>query len=523
MVANRLGVYDPLERNGERPPAQRGGAPPFSEEAEMGVLGSMIMAPREALPECVDRLTEKHFFIPRHQTTFGVLADLYQKRKAVDLITFTQELRDRKLLDEVGGAGWVTSLFTFVPTAANVEYYVDILREKNVAREIISKCTELVRIAHDEQTEIGDALEKTQAALIQIIMDSEKPDVFRHVKEGMAVAIDQLEHAYANRGKAAVNGLATGIIDLDRMTSGLLPQQLMIVGARPSQGKSALAMNFAANMAIKNQVPVAVFSMEMSYQEIVNRLLCSQADVSLQRFRDGMLGKADFARVPEHASRIGAAPIWIDDTPALNIGSFRARARLLRTRYGVRAIIVDYLQLMHSSSKRAEEARWLEITEISQALKATAKELAIPIICCAQLNREAEARKGDFGKPKRSDLRESGSIENDADIVALLWRPERHIQHARADRKKIAGLLKLTTKDGNQKIELWQDEKELSEEQVKERDYQIDHYAALILAKQRNGPVGEIRLTFEGDLTRFDNVTQKTWSNRQDERQEKNE
>lgn len=489
----------------------------------MGVLGSMIMAPREALPDCVDRLTERHFFIPRHQTVFNVLADLYQKRKAVDLITFTQELRDRKMLDEVGGAGWVTEMFNFVPTAANVEFYVDILREKNVAREIIAKCTDLVRIAYDEQTEIGEALEQTQAALIQIIMDSEKPDVFRHVKEGMGVAIEQLEHAYANRGKPAVNGLATGITDFDRMTSGLLPQQLVIVGARPSQGKSALAMNFAANMAVKNKVPVAVFSMEMSYQEILNRLLCSQADVSLQRFRDGMLGRKDIDRVPEHASRIGAAPLWIDETPALAIGSFRARARLLCTRYGVRAIIVDYLQLMHSGSKRSQEARWLEITEISQGLKATAKELKIPIICCAQLNREAEARKGDFGKPKLSDLRESGSIENDADIVALLWRPERHIQHARADRKKIAGLLKLTTKEGNTKIELWQDEKELSEEQIEERDNQIDHYAALILAKQRNGPVGEIRLHFEGDLTRFDNVTQKSWSNREDERQQHQE
>lgn len=517
MVANRLTRWN---GNGEAivaPPIQ--GAPPFSEEAEQGVLGSMILSPKDALPECVDRLTDRHFFIPRHVTIFGVLRELYQNRKAIDLITFTQELRDRNVLDEVGGAAFVTSLFTFVPTAANVQFYVDILREKFVAREIIDKCTDLVRIAHQEQTEIGEALEKTQAALIQIIMETEKPDVFRHVQEGMGTAIEQLEHAYANRGQAAVNGLATGIIDLDRMTSGLLPQQLMIVGARPSQGKSALAMNFAANMAVKNNVPVAVFSMEMSYQEIINRLLCSQAEVSLQRFRDGLLARADFDRVPQQASKISGAPLWIDDTPALNIGSFRARCRLLRTRYGVRAIIVDYLQLMRSQSRRAEEARWLEITEITQALKATAKELQIPIVCCAQLNREPDTRKGDFGKPKLSDLRESGSIENDADIVALLWRPERHIQHSQTDRKKIARILNLTSKDNGTRVELWQDEKDLTSDQVKERDDQIDHYAALILAKQRNGPVGEIRLRFEGDITRFDNITQKTWSNREDERQ----
>lgn len=518
------GVYDPLEGNGARNgarPLNIHQAPPHSVEGEMGVLGSMIMNPRDAIAECMDRLSSDHFFIPQHQTVFSVLCELYQKGKGIDLITFTQELRDRNILESVGGAAWVTSLFTFVPTAANVEYYMDIVREKFIAREIIAKCTELVRTAYEEQTEIGEVLEKTQAALIEIIMDSERPDVFRHVHEGMDEAIAQLEYAYGHRGQAAVTGMATGLIDFDRMTSGLKAQQLVIVGARPSQGKTALAMNFAANMAVANQVPVAVFSMEMSFQEVCNRLLCSQADVSLQRFRDGMLKKSDFDRVPRHAGQINAAPLWIDETPALNIGSFRARARLLKTRYGVKAIIVDYLQLMHSTSRRAQEARWLEITEISGALKATAKELNIPIICCCQLNREAEGRKGEFGKPKLSDLRESGSIEQDADIVALLWRPERHIQQPKTERRKLAHQLGLTTVDENGKrVDLGQDEKELSEEQISERNTQIDHYAELILAKQRNGPVGEVHLYFEGDLTRFENVTKKTWSNREDQRQQ---
>jgi replicative DNA helicase len=503
------------------PDAQK--TPPHSEEAEMGVLGSMIQAPRQAIAECMDRLSDLHFFIPQHQVIFTVLCQLYQGGKAIDLITFTQELRDRNVLDGVGGAGYVTTLFNFVPTAANVGFYLEIVREKFVARQIIAKCTELVRVAYDEQTEVGTVLENTQAALIEIIMDAERPDVFRHVKTGLQDAMDQLENAYHHRGQAAVNGLATGIFDLDRMTSGLRPQQLVILGARPSQGKSALAMNIAANMAVKNQVPVAVFSMEMSFQEIVNRLLCSEAGVSLQRFRDGLLGADDFNRVLPHVSTIGQAPLWIDDTPALSIGSFKARARLLRTRFGVKAIIVDYLQLMRSTSKRSEEARWLEITEISGALKATAKELDIPIICCAQLNREAEARKGEFGKPKLSDLRESGSIEQDADVVVLLWRPERHVQHKRVDHKKLAGLLKLFAREDNKKIPLWQDEKDLTTEQIKERDEQIKHYAELILAKQRNGPVADIRLRFEGELTRFENVTKKSWSNREDERQYQDE
>lgn len=516
------GVYDPLERNGERP-HNIYQAPPYSEEAEQGVLGSMIMSPREALPECMDRLGVNHFFIPRNQTVFAVLGELYQNRKAIDLITFTQELRDRNLLETVGGAGWVTSLFTFVPTAANLEYYIDIVREKHVAREIIAKCTELVRIAYEEQTEISEALEKTQAALIQIIMESERPEVFRHVHEGVEEAMNQLKHAYKHRGQEAVNGLATGIIDFDRMTAGLRPQQLVILGARPSQGKTAMAMNLAAHMAAKNKVPVAVFSMEMSYQEIVNRLFSFETNISLQRFRDGMLSRDDYETLEEKAMRIGMAPIWIDDTPALSIASFRARARLLRTRYGVRAIIVDYLQLMHSNTKRSEEARWLEITEISGALKATAKELQIPIICCAQLNREAESRKGEFGKPKLSDLRESGSIEQDADIVALLWRPERHIANKRVDRRKLAIMLKLTLVEDGKRVWLGQEEKELTPEQIEARNEQIKSYAELILAKQRNGPVGEIRLRFEAEFTRFQNVTQRSWSNREDERQQNRE
>ncbi len=515
MVANTQGTNRlSLERNGAPPVAPAiHRVPPHSVEAEQGVLGSMLMSPRDLIGQCVDRLTVEHFFIPAHQAVFGLLCELYEKRTAIDLITVTNELRDRNLLESIGGAAAVTALFTFVPTAANVGYYMEILRDKFMARTIIGKCTELVRVAYDDQSAISEVLEQTQSTLTEIIMDSERADVFRHVREGVEAAIEQLENAYRHRGQAAVNGLATGIIDFDRMTSGLKGQQLVLIGARPSQGKTALAMNIAANVALKNGVPVAVFSMEMSYQELVNRLLCSVAGVSLQRFRDGFLSEKDFAEVPKHGGKIRESPIWIDDSPALSIASFRARARLLRMRYGVKAIVVDYLQLMRSPTKRSQEARWLEITEISGALKATAKELDIPVICCAQLNREAEQRE--FGKPKLSDLRESGSLEQDADIVALLWRPERHIQH-RTDRKKIAKLLGLKS-DG---VELWQDEESLLPEQIKERDRQIQEYAELIVAKQRNGPVGEIRLRFESDFTRFENVTQKMWSNREDERQQ---
>ena len=484
--------------------------PPHSSDAEQGLLSSMLQD-REALAECLDRMAAEQLFVPAHQTIFTALSELYRDGKPTDFITLTQFLRDRKVLEAVGGAHYVTSLFTFIPTAANVDWYRQIVHDKYLARTVIAKCTELVRVAYDNQSEIGEVLEQTQATLTEIIMESERPDIFRQVGEGVTVAIEKLEHAYQHRGQAAINGLATGILDFDRMTSGLRGGQLVILGARPSQGKTALAMNFAVNMAVKNKVPVGMFSMEMSFQEIVDRLLCSVAGVSLQRFRDGFLSDADFKEVPMHGSKISESPLWIDDTAALSISSLKARARLMKMRFGVKAIFVDYLQLLRSPTKRSQEARWLEVTEISGTLKAIAKELNIPVICCAQLNREVEQRE--FGKPRLSDLRESGSIEQDADIVVLLWRPERHIQNLKKENSAIARMLGLKDDDG---VDLSQSEKALTYEQITERDRQIKQYAALIVAKQRNGPVNTdgLRLRFVPDLTQFENVTEKMWSNK---------
>jgi replicative DNA helicase len=287
----------------------------------------------------------------------------------------------------------------------------------------------------------------------------------------------------------------------------------VIIGARPSQGKTALAMNLASNMAVSNGKAVAVFSMEMSYEEIVERLVCSTANVSLQALRlTGFMKESDFLALPKRAEQVLQAPIWIDDSAGLTISAFKARARRAVVQFGVQAIIVDYLQLMKSPSRRAQDARWLEITEISAALKATAKELKVPVICCAQLNREAEGRE--FGKPKLSDLRESGSIEQDADIVALLWRPERHLENY-GQREKLAKRLRLSWHDDEPLYGM----EEMSKEARDDRDRQINEYAELIVAKQRNGPVGEIKLRFESDITKFQNVTTKTWSNDPGQRQ----
>jgi replicative DNA helicase len=496
------------------PPIHR--APPHDVEAEQGLLGSIVISPA-TIDNCSDRVTVEHFFIPAHQVIFSALARMRENNKAIDLITLTNFLRDDGQLENVGGAAYVTSLFSFVPTAANAEYYIDIIRRKYLRRRIIAISTELVRQSYEETTiDEHELLDVAQSEITGLAIESDRQDALKHVKDGAYVVLERFEEAFHHRGQQAIHGLATGIIDFDRMTAGLQPQQFIVIGARPSQGKTALAMNLAANMALK-MIPVAVFSMEMSYDEIIERLVCSVAQVSLKVVRlTGFMSKEKFASMPDEACKVGNAPMWIDDSPSLTIAAFKARARRAKVQLGVKVIFVDYLQLMRSPSKRSEFSRVIEITEISAALKGIAKELKIPVIVCAQLNREAEGRE--FGKPKLSDLRESGSIEQDADIVALLWRPERHLENYN-QRKKLARALKLKlpAEDDDPEVELWGDE--LSPDQLSERDRMINEYAELIVAKQRNGPVGEIKLRFESDITKFQNVTQRSWSNRTDQRQ----
>jgi replicative DNA helicase len=471
-----------------------------------------MICSRDAIGECMDKLTPEHFFIPAHHTIYSVLCQQYEKGTPIDLITFTQELRDRNLLETVGGAAYITSLFTFVPTAANVSYYSGIVRDKFVAREIISRCTELVRVAYDDQAEVDEVLEHAQQTLVAILVDRERGDSFRHVSEAVQFAMDRLDVAYHHRGQEAVHGLATGFYDFDRMTTGLQPGQFIVLGARPSQGKTSLALNFAANMAIKNKVPLGLFSLEMTFEQLGVRLMASYGQVPRQRFRDGFLSEADFKEIPERAGPMMRAPMWIDDSSGLSIAQFRARARLMKLRYKVSALVVDYVQLMSSDSRRAKDNLRVEITEISAALKATAKELELPVIGCAQLNREAEGRE--FGRPRMADLKESGALEQDADIVALLWRPERHLENPK-QWAKLAKDLDLRDNSGQQLYG-----RELSPNELKERDAQIRQYANLIVAKQRDGPVGEIPLRFVPEQTLFQNVTKKAWSNNPKERQQ---
>src|SRR3954470_11937678 len=437
-------------------------SPPHSAEAEQGVLGSMLLSPRDVIADCVERINENYFYIPAHQTVYNVLVELWNAGQAIDLITFTQILRDRNLLDAIGGAAFVTSLFTFVPTAANVNYYLEIIRDKYILRQIISAATESVRRAYEEQDEVNNLLDEVEQKIFAVGEDRFKGQLLS-MKDQVMEAIEQIEKLYERKG--GITGISTGFIEFDRMTSGLHPAEMVVIAARPSMGKTALAMNIAEHVAINEKLPVGVFSLEMSSQQLVQRLLCSRARVNLQKVRDGFLGERDFPSLTAAASKLAEAKIFIDDSPSLEILELRAKARRLKAQQDVQLVLIDYLQLMRSATRRAKENRQLEISEISAGLKALAKELDIPVIVVAQLNRQPEARSG--GKPRLSDLRESGSIEQDADLVGLLVRPE-----------------------------IYEEDEEARAEKAGE--------AELIIAKQRNGPVGEIALTFLKEFTRFE-------------------
>src|SRR5438128_4004516 len=436
--------------------------PPHSVEAEQGVLGSMLISPRETIAECVEKINEEYFYVPAHRTIYSVLVDLWNAGNAIDLITFTQVLRDRNLLDAVGGAAFVTSLYTFVPTAANVQYYLEIVRDKHILRSIITAATESVRRAYEEQDEVNNLLDEVEQRIFAVGEDRFKGQMLS-MKDQVMEAIESIEKLYERKG--GITGISTGFVEFDRMTSGMHGAEMIVIAARPSMGKTALVMNIAEHVAVQEKLPVGVFSLEMSSQQLVQRLLCSRARVNLQKVRDGFLAERDFPSLTAAASKLAEAQIFIDDSAGLSILELRAKARRLKAQKDIKLIVVDYLQLLRSTSRRAQDNRQLEISEISAGIKGLAKELKIPIIVVAQLNRQPEARSG--GKPRLSDLRESGSIEQDADLVGLLVRPE-----------------------------IYEEDEEARAEKAGE--------AELIIAKQRNGPVGEIPLTFLKEFTRFE-------------------
>ena len=435
---------------------------PHSLEAEQGLLGSMLISPVGVIGECVERIDEKYFYQPSHATIYEILVELWNKQQPADIITLTQLLRDRKQLDSVGGPAYITSLIGFTPTAANASYYLEIIREKYILREIIGACTECAARAYDDQGEVNNLLDDVEQRVLAINENKFKNNVV-HMKDQVMEAIETIEQLYERRG--AITGLPSGFKNFDQMTNGLHPAEMIVIAARPSMGKTAFAMNIAEHVALNAKHAVAIFSLEMSSQQLVQRLLCSRARVNLGKVRDGFLSERDFPNLTNAAAKLAESQIYIDDTAGLSILELRAKARRLKQMYDIKLIVIDYLQLLRSTSRRAQDNRQLEIAEISSGVKALAKELKLPIIVLAQLNRNPEARSG--GKPRLSDLRESGSIEQDADLVGLLVRSEYYAE---------------------------------DEEQREETKGE----AELIIAKQRNGPVGEVKLTFLKEFTRFE-------------------
>jgi replicative DNA helicase len=439
---------------------------PQNVEAEKALLGSILLAPRDVLNECAEQIAEETFYSPAHGSIYRVLLEMWSANQQVDVITLTNRLRDLNLLDSVGGPGAVTELYGYVPTAANASHYLDIVVEKSLLRRMITACTSSAARCYEEQGDVPQLLDDVEREIFTIgetRFRKSAPDM----RDEVFTALENIEKMYQQRGR--ISGLATGFNVFDQMTDGLHSGEMIIVAARPSMGKTALAMNIVEHVALnlEEPKPVGVFSLEMSTQQLVQRMLCSRARVNMKKIRSGMLARAEHGKLNDAAAALSESKIFIDDTPSLTILELRAKARRMRDRHRIELIAIDYLQLCRSTSRRGQDNRQIEIAEISAGIKALAKELEIPIIVLAQLNRQPEQRGG--GKPRMSDLRESGSLEQDADVVALLVRPEVYEEDEDA-RSEMSGK------------------------------------AELIIAKQRNGPIGEIPLTFIKEYTRFENA-----------------
>jgi replicative DNA helicase len=440
---------------------------PQAPDAEKGVLSSILLAPKEVIGLAVESGVKKEtFYIPAHGEIFEALLELWNGNKPIDFITIAQYLRDRNKLDQVGGPAGLNDLFTFLGTAANAGWYIEILLEKFTLREIIKVCTEYASRSYEEQDNPAGLLDEVETKIFAIAKDRFK-DKTASLKEMVMKAISDINTTYEKRG--AIGGLATGFKELDKMTDGLHGAEMFVIAARPSMGKTALAMNMAEHIALETGKPVAVFSLEMSSQQLVQRMLCSIARVNLASIRNGFLSDRDFPALTSGAHRLASAKILIDDTSSLSILELRAKARRMKSQHDISAIFIDYLQLLRSTSNRAKDNRQLEIAEISAGIKALSKELNIPIVVLAQLNRNPETREKSGGRPRLSDLRESGTIEQDADVVGLLIREEYYVDpNNEEEKEKAAGK------------------------------------ATLIIAKQRNGPTGDVPLTFIKEYARFE-------------------
>lgn len=442
--------------------------PPHSIEAEQGVLGCLLLSPNDCIGQCIEKMKPgaEVFYDLRHRELYSTLIEMFDDKHAIDQLTVAQRLKDRGQLDSMGGLGYLASLPDMVPSAANMEYYVEIVWEKYLLRKMLHTCTDIASRVYEFEGEIDALLDEAEKDILKI-SESRVEGQTLTMKELVNSAINKIEEFHQNQGQ--LTGIGTGFTDLDKMTTGLHEGEMVVIAARPSVGKTSLAMNIAEYVALEQKQPVGVFSLEMTAESLVLRMLCSRARVNMRKIRDGFLAERDFPKLTGTAGKLTSAPLFIDDSSGLSVLQLRAKARRMWQQYGIKLFVIDYLQLLHSTSKRSEN-RQQEIAEISGGIKALAKELKVPVIVLAQLNRDLEKR-GPGERPRLSDLRESGSIEQDADLVCLLYRESK---------------------------------KEAEEEGS---EFEQDAISVkLFVAKQRNGPVGEVDLTFLKSITRFESA-----------------
>ena len=435
--------------------------PPQSVEMEQSVLGA-ILQDHHALVQVLEILQERDFYQDAHRWIFQTMIDLFQDNVPIDVLTVTERLRKKGRFEAAGGATYLVDLAEMVPTAAHVMHHAQVVREKAILRALIQTATTIVTESYEDAEDVDTLLDRAEQAIFEIGQRKTTAGFVRinTLLTGTFRRIEQLSER-----KELVTGLPTGLTDFDRRTAGLQPSDLIIVAARPGVGKSSLSLNIAEHVGVHVRRPVAIFSLEMSKEQLVIRLLCSQARVDASKLRTGFLSRDDWPLLTKAASTLSEAPIYIDDTPAQSALDIRAKARRLRAELGDLALIIgDYLQLMQVRGRT--ENRQQEISGITRSLKALAKELDVPVLALSQLSRAVEQRKPP--KPQLSDLRESGAIEQDADVVALIYRDEIY-----------------NPEDSPEK-----------------------GVAEINIAKQRNGPTGVIRLAFRGEFTRFDNLAE---------------
>jgi len=433
--------------------------PPQNLEAENAVLGSMLLD-KEAIGRAIEFLDESYFYKEANAKIYSTVVGLYDKNKAIDIVTIVDELRNQGILEEIGGPSYITSIASSIPTSANIDHYAKIVREKAVLRNLISTATQIVSESFDSTSKVDDLLDRAEKMIFEIAQKKVETKV-APIKDIIKSSIETIDNLYQR--KEHITGIATGFHGFDIKTAGFQKSDLIIVAGRPSMGKSALVSCMTEHVGIVGKVPIAFFSLEMSKEQLVQRMLCSHARVDSHKVRTGFLSQSDWPKLVNAASKLSESPIYIDDTPGISALELRAKARRLKAQYNIGMIVVDYLQLMQGSS--GADSRQQEISEISRSLKALARELSVPLIAVSQLSRAVEQRADH--RPQLSDLRESGAIEQDADLVVLLVREEYY-----------------NPSDENK------------------------GKADVIIAKQRNGPVGTIKLAFISEHTRFEDLAE---------------